>query len=76
MGVFGSLTISTFDDGPDAEPYVDVAHDSGVNGGQVRLICGFDFDHTARVFLTRDQAKALGEALILASDQADWDWQP
>ena len=75
MSVFGSLEIAIFGDGPDATPYVDVAHDSGVHGGQVRLICGEGFDYASRTFFTREQARALGEALIRAADQAQWDWQ-
>jgi hypothetical protein len=71
VSVYSSVELSDeFDDGPDAAPWVDVAHDNGGYDrpdGCVRLTIGEDFDHASRTFLTRAQAWELAQALARAS---------
>ena len=81
MSVYSSVDIpaGVFDEGPDASPWVDVAHDNGgwdVPEGCVRVSIGRDFGHYAMVYLTRPQATALASMLMTAADSATPDGDP
>lgn len=73
MSVYSSVHVRGFGEGPDSSPWCDVAHDHGVEGGRVRVVLGEDFDHVARTFLTRDQARGLAVALLIAAEYAQWE---
>lgn len=70
MSWWSSVEIEGVPDSPDAKPYLDVAHNSGINEPMVRLIAGFDMDHAAHVELTADQARSVAHSLLQAADLA------
>lgn len=71
MSYWQSIEIGGAGDGPNAQPYLDVAHDSGNTGHKVRLIAGTDMDHCAHTELTPDLARSIADALRRAADFAE-----
>lgn len=69
MSWWSSVDIDGVSDSHDAEPYLDVAHNSGIGGVLVRLIAGCDMDHAGRVVLTPSQAHSVALALLQAADR-------
>jgi hypothetical protein len=72
VSAYGSVDLLAFSDEDDASPYVDVAHDNGVEGGKVRLLIGEDFHHYSITVLSRPQAVDLARALLDAALKAEW----